>query len=274
MQTVEYDPELRRWYVRFGCDGRDAATIYFDLHQRTLRYEVYFLPDPPRAPRSSSTGSCCSATTRCTARTSRSAPTATVPRRVASLLEHLDVERARPHHRRALRARRALVPAASCSSRFGAGDRVPELVGDVCDGLTLDSSVYGRVSRRQTGDQLASGPRCRRAVPFGEVRGGPSVPRARPRRRTLSVRRYAHAARSRPRLPCPDAACRVARRRADGRGPPRSACSTPAGTPDALAVAEVDADRRRDARAAASRRCASCRAPRGRSPTPTSSSSR
>jgi len=47
IQHVEYDPELRRWYVRFGCDGRDAATIYFDLHQRTLRYEVYFIPDPP-----------------------------------------------------------------------------------------------------------------------------------------------------------------------------------------------------------------------------------
>ena len=47
IQTVEYDPELRRWYVRFGCDGRDATTIYFDLHQRTLRYEVYFLPEPP-----------------------------------------------------------------------------------------------------------------------------------------------------------------------------------------------------------------------------------
>lgn len=47
IQTVEYDPELRRWYVRFGCDGRDATTIYFDLHQRTLRFEVYFLPDPP-----------------------------------------------------------------------------------------------------------------------------------------------------------------------------------------------------------------------------------
>ena len=47
IQTVEYDPAIPRWYVRFGCDGRDAATIYFDLHQRTLRYEVYFLPDPP-----------------------------------------------------------------------------------------------------------------------------------------------------------------------------------------------------------------------------------
>ncbi len=49
IQHVEYDPELRRWYVRFGCDGRDAATIYFDLHERTLRYELYFLPSPPDA---------------------------------------------------------------------------------------------------------------------------------------------------------------------------------------------------------------------------------
>ncbi len=48
VQVVEYDPELRRWYVRFTCEGRDATTIYFDLHQRTLRYEVYFLPLPPR----------------------------------------------------------------------------------------------------------------------------------------------------------------------------------------------------------------------------------
>src|SRR5689334_24657186 len=47
VQAVEYDATIPRWYVRFGCDGRDAATIYFDLHQRTLRYEVYFLPDPP-----------------------------------------------------------------------------------------------------------------------------------------------------------------------------------------------------------------------------------
>lgn len=46
IQHVEYEAELRRWYVRFGCDGRDAATIYFDLHQRTLRHELYFLPSP------------------------------------------------------------------------------------------------------------------------------------------------------------------------------------------------------------------------------------
>ena len=63
MQHVEYDPELRRWYVRFGCDGRDAATIYFDLHQRTLRYEVYFLPDPPTNHARALPRSCCGATT-------------------------------------------------------------------------------------------------------------------------------------------------------------------------------------------------------------------
>ena len=47
VQTVEYDPEIPRWYVRFTCDARDATTIYFDLHQRSLHYEVYFLPTPP-----------------------------------------------------------------------------------------------------------------------------------------------------------------------------------------------------------------------------------
>jgi hypothetical protein len=47
VQAVEHDPSIPRWYVRFGCEGRDAATIYFDLHQRTLRYELYFLPTPP-----------------------------------------------------------------------------------------------------------------------------------------------------------------------------------------------------------------------------------
>lgn len=47
VQAVEHDPSIPRWYVRFGCEGRDAATIYFDLHQRTLRHELYFLPDPP-----------------------------------------------------------------------------------------------------------------------------------------------------------------------------------------------------------------------------------
>ncbi len=47
VQHVEYDPELSRWYLRFTCEGRDASTIYIDLGQRSLRFELYFLPDPP-----------------------------------------------------------------------------------------------------------------------------------------------------------------------------------------------------------------------------------
>jgi hypothetical protein len=47
VQHVEYDPELRRWYLRFSCEGRDASTIYFDLGQRSLRFELYFMPAPP-----------------------------------------------------------------------------------------------------------------------------------------------------------------------------------------------------------------------------------
>ena len=49
LKDVAPSTELRRWYVRFTCDARDATTIYFDLHERTLRYEVYFLPAPPTA---------------------------------------------------------------------------------------------------------------------------------------------------------------------------------------------------------------------------------
>lgn len=44
VQQVESDRVRSRWYFRFGCDGRDAATIAFDLHERTLQYELYFLP--------------------------------------------------------------------------------------------------------------------------------------------------------------------------------------------------------------------------------------
>ncbi len=46
VQAVEHDASIPRWYVRFTCEGRDAATIYFEVHQRTLRYEVFFLPSP------------------------------------------------------------------------------------------------------------------------------------------------------------------------------------------------------------------------------------
>ncbi|MFZ4516373.1 MAG: YbjN domain-containing protein [Acidimicrobiia bacterium] len=47
VQHVEYDPEIDRWYVRFTTDDRDAATIYLTLRERTLQYELFFLPAPP-----------------------------------------------------------------------------------------------------------------------------------------------------------------------------------------------------------------------------------
>jgi hypothetical protein len=47
VQALEYEPSMERWYLRFTCDDRDAATIYFDLRQRSLRHELYFLPMPP-----------------------------------------------------------------------------------------------------------------------------------------------------------------------------------------------------------------------------------
>lgn len=47
VQAVEHDASIPRWYVRFTCEGRDAATIYFEVHQRTLHYEVFFMPNPP-----------------------------------------------------------------------------------------------------------------------------------------------------------------------------------------------------------------------------------
>ena len=66
-------------------------------------------PTRPRTTKTS-TDSCCGGTTRPTARTSRSAPTATVPRR--SRAARAPRRRgARPHHRGALRAGRAVVPA-------------------------------------------------------------------------------------------------------------------------------------------------------------------
>ena len=46
VQQVEHDTARSRWYLRFTCDGRDGSTIVFDLHERTLRYELYFLPAP------------------------------------------------------------------------------------------------------------------------------------------------------------------------------------------------------------------------------------
>ena len=106
VQHVEYDPELRRWYVRFGCDGRDAATIYFDLHQRTLRYELYFLPTRRRR---ADAPSCYRVAAAAQPRPVRRALLArSRRRRVPDRPGRARAPHragARPHHRRALRAR-------------------------------------------------------------------------------------------------------------------------------------------------------------------------
>jgi hypothetical protein len=44
--AVERDELARRWYVRVLGEEKDVFTIWFDLHQRTLRYETYVLPAP------------------------------------------------------------------------------------------------------------------------------------------------------------------------------------------------------------------------------------
>lgn len=41
------DPEPR-WYVRLRGEAKDITTIWLTLGQRTLRYETYVLPSPPK----------------------------------------------------------------------------------------------------------------------------------------------------------------------------------------------------------------------------------
>jgi hypothetical protein len=41
-------PGERRWYVRLGGHEKEFTTVWLTLGQRTLRYETYVLPWPPR----------------------------------------------------------------------------------------------------------------------------------------------------------------------------------------------------------------------------------
>lgn len=41
------DPEPR-WYIRLRGEAKDVTTIWLTLGQRTLRYETYVLPSPPK----------------------------------------------------------------------------------------------------------------------------------------------------------------------------------------------------------------------------------
>jgi hypothetical protein len=40
------DGDERRWYVRLRGEEKSTFTVWFTLRQRTLHYEVYFLPAP------------------------------------------------------------------------------------------------------------------------------------------------------------------------------------------------------------------------------------
>jgi hypothetical protein len=48
--SVEYAEEVEgRWAVRMRQEVREATTVWFDIGQRSLRFEAYLLPAPPRA---------------------------------------------------------------------------------------------------------------------------------------------------------------------------------------------------------------------------------
>ena len=45
--SVEYAEEVEgRWAVRMRQDVRDATTVWFDVGERSLRFEAYVLPAP------------------------------------------------------------------------------------------------------------------------------------------------------------------------------------------------------------------------------------
>ena len=159
--------------MRFGCEGRDATTIYFDLHQRTLRYEVYFLPDPPRNHLELYQFLLRRNHTMYGARFSIG-PDGDLylvgPRRARAPHDR----GARPHHRRAVRARRALVPARGAPRlprlTVGRRRRGRNPAADLRDHVRLCQSVsVGPDGGRHVG------PRCRRSAP---VRGSAGAVRA------------------------------------------------------------------------------------------------
>ena len=44
--AVDFDAELRRWYVRLKGEEKSFTTVWLTLRQRTLHYETYFMPAP------------------------------------------------------------------------------------------------------------------------------------------------------------------------------------------------------------------------------------
>lgn len=46
VQSVEYDHNERRWYIRLTGEEKNNSMIVFTLGQRTLHYETYMMPAP------------------------------------------------------------------------------------------------------------------------------------------------------------------------------------------------------------------------------------
>ena len=184
----------------------------------------------------------------------------------------------RPRRARAPHRRRSSTASSACSTssierwfqpRRAARLRRRPRSGTVGCRTTPSSVKLCRAGRRRaTGSVL--GPRCRRAVPFGEVRGGDRAflgpARVRPHDAIVPC------ARSRPRLPCAGCTSRCSVAAGWARRSP-AACSTPAGSPRRSRSPRSTPSAATCSRSG-SRACGSCRARRGPPPTPTSSWSR
>jgi hypothetical protein len=46
LAAVDYDPELRRWYLRMRGEEKAIITVWLTLGERTLQFETYFMPAP------------------------------------------------------------------------------------------------------------------------------------------------------------------------------------------------------------------------------------
>jgi hypothetical protein len=46
LSAVDYDPELRRWYIRMRGEEKLVVTVWLTLRERTLHFETYFMPAP------------------------------------------------------------------------------------------------------------------------------------------------------------------------------------------------------------------------------------
>jgi hypothetical protein len=46
LAAVDYDSELKRWYVRVKGEEKAIITVWLTLGERTLQFETYFMPAP------------------------------------------------------------------------------------------------------------------------------------------------------------------------------------------------------------------------------------